>query len=377
MKAEKIVENLVELSRKLEASTDMLTTADVQAQKEAVQEATGAIGESWCGSFIGYHSRTYLQGFRRATGQDFFDREWGINIDGICSQTTPGWGVYTESDVIELIGKMSGCNVSGLEKLGKQANDNVRRLQGQLCAILSALVRGQDDEYLNGLKDRAENMLIWRDTGTVANALMPRGQFMSRDSAAMTEGIRIPPHLIVDAQIVSAFMPVAGANALAEIARQAADYLQIRDHLEVEERTLGEKVFIGHGRSLAWMPLKDFLTNRLHLEHEEFNREPVAGITTSERLTSMLQDCGFAFLVLTAEDEAADGSVRARENVVHEVGLFQGRYGFRKAIVLLENGCNEFSNIHGLGQIRFDKGKIEGAFEEIRRVLEREGIIKA
>ncbi|MGI9120201.1 MAG: TIR domain-containing protein [Acidimicrobiales bacterium] len=59
--------------------------------------------------------------------------------------------------------------------------------------------------------------------------------------------------------------------------------------------------------------------------------------------------------------------------MVHEIGLFQGRLGFTKAIVLLERGCEEFSNIHGIGQIRFQAGNISDAFEEVRRVCEREG----
>jgi predicted nucleotide-binding protein len=79
---------------------------------------------------------------------------------------------------------------------------------------------------------------------------------------------------------------------------------------------------------------------------------------------------------MTAEDEQADGKIRARENVVHEVGLFQGRLGFSKAIVLLEDGCEEFSNIHGLGQIRFPNKNIGAKFEDIRAVLEREGLIQ-
>ena len=32
-------------------------------------------------------------------------------------------------------------------------------------------------------------------------------------------------------------------------------------------------------------------------------------------------------------------AVKARMNVIHEVGLFQGRLGFERAIVLLEEGC--------------------------------------
>lgn len=44
-----------------------------------------------------------------------------------------------------------------------------------------------------------------------------------------------------------------------------------------------------------------------------------------------------------------------------------------RAIVLLEEGCAEFSNIVGLSQIRFSKGDITARFEDIRRVLKREG----
>ena len=136
-------------------------------------------------------------------------------------------------------------------------------------------------------------------------------------------------------------------------------------------------VFIGHGRSREWLALQNFLKDRLHLQCVEFNTESAAGLATTERLSELLNQAVFAFLVMTAEDEQADGSKRARENVVHEAGLFQGRLTFKKAIVVLEDDCAEFSNIHGLGQIRFRKGQIESCFEEVRKVLEREKILKS
>ena len=135
------------------------------------------------------------------------------------------------------------------------------------------------------------------------------------------------------------------------------------------------KVFIGHGRSLLWRELKDFLSDRLGLGWDEFNREAVAGFTTFERLSQMLSEAEFAFLIITAEDEHMDQALHARENVIHEVGLFQGRLGPKRAIILLEEGCKEFSNIVGLSQIHFPEGRISAVFEEIRRVLEREGVI--
>ena len=135
------------------------------------------------------------------------------------------------------------------------------------------------------------------------------------------------------------------------------------------------KIFIGHGRSNDWRDLKDLLQDRLNLEWDEFNRESTAGITTIARLEVMLNEASFAFLVMTAEDEHHDSTLHARENVIHEAGLFQGKLGFQKAIILLEEGCAEFSNIKGLTYIPFPKGNIRAISEEIRRVLEREGIL--
>ena len=136
-----------------------------------------------------------------------------------------------------------------------------------------------------------------------------------------------------------------------------------------------KKIFIGHGGSDIWRELKDFIVEILGLEYEEFNRISPAGKTNKERLKEMLEVCGMAFLIMTGEDEQADGSFSARDNVIHEAGLFQGKIGFERAIILLEKGCQEFSNIEGLGQIRFSKGKIEETFGEIIKVLKRESII--
>jgi predicted nucleotide-binding protein len=86
----------------------------------------------------------------------------------------------------------------------------------------------------------------------------------------------------------------------------------------------------------------------------------------------MLNHASFAVLVHTAEDEQTDHSLRARENVVHETGLFQGRLGFTRAIVLREEGCEPFSNESGITEIRFTKGNIRETFGELVATLFRE-----
>ncbi len=75
---------------------------------------------------------------------------------------------------------------------------------------------------------------------------------------------------------------------------------------------------------------------------------------------------------MTGEDTMEDGTIRARQNVIHEIGLFQGRLGFTKAVVLKEEGTEEFSNLYGVHQIRYSKGNIKETFGDVLAVLKRE-----
>lgn len=198
---------------------------------------------------------------------------------------------------------------------------------------------------------------------------------MTRDTLALSQGLQIPHHIAVSSMVVSLGTSFNQIGELANIAETASNYLR-QKYAQANTGVLADgTVFIGHGRSESWRELSTFIGDRLKLQWDEFNREPTAGLSIKERLEGMLSQANFAFLVMTAEDEHQDQTLHARENVIHEIGLFQGRLGFNRAIILLEDGCQEFSNIHGIGQIRYPKRYIKAAFEEIRGVLEREGIL--
>jgi predicted nucleotide-binding protein len=199
---------------------------------------------------------------------------------------------------------------------------------------------------------------------------------VTRDTAAVQGGFQAPPHFTVLARVYALRQPFAANCELEKIARRAASHLKDEEAKTRTDERIGTNVFIGHGRAPDWKDLRDFIRDRMHLPWDEFNRVPVAGVTNIARLSQMLDSAAIAFLVMTAEDEQAAGKLHARMNVIHEAGLFQGRLGFERAIVVLEDGCEEFSNIQGLGQIRFPRGKISAVFEDIRQVLEREGLVE-
>lgn len=132
------------------------------------------------------------------------------------------------------------------------------------------------------------------------------------------------------------------------------------------------RIFIGHGRSMLWRDLKDHLQDKHGFSVEAYEIGSRAGHTIRDILEDMLAKSSFAVLVMTGEDETVSGDLRARQNVVHEAGLFQGKLGFSRAIVLLEEGTEEFSNIHGIEQIRFSRGNIKETYGEILATVKRE-----
>jgi predicted nucleotide-binding protein len=135
------------------------------------------------------------------------------------------------------------------------------------------------------------------------------------------------------------------------------------------------KIFLGHGRNSLWARVQIYLKDELHLNVEAWESESRTGLHAIDVLKPILNSCTFAVIIATGEDFTASGEVRARQNVVHEIGLFQGRIGFEKVALLQQRGIEEFSNLAGLQVILFSDAHIEATFYELGRMLKREGIV--
>lgn len=140
----------------------------------------------------------------------------------------------------------------------------------------------------------------------------------------------------------------------------------------VESALHSVRVFIGHGQSPAWRDLKDFLQDVNGRTIEAFEKKNRVGFTVTQVLEELMRDTDLAILVLTAEDSQPDGTIRARQNVVHEAGLFHGRLGFERVALLVEEGVAMFSNVDGVQQIRFPAGCIRETFGDVLSWITRE-----
>jgi len=344
---------------------------------EKLESVSNSVGKAWSGSCLGYHARVYYKNLRPVPPGARFSKEWGFSDSYMLRETVGEWEEFNFDDLVQHIQSTSGVEeLDPLENISSETRELFEEVQSELLSILTpVLLDNEKDNFLRDLAEQIKNTKIFLPRDYLNRAL-PSGQQMSRDMNAIQAGIHIPPHLSVLASCFGTRAPFNACLDLSKIARRVASHLENIEQAQSRSERVGTNVFIGHGRSFAWRDLKDFIQDRLHLPWDEFNRVPVAGFTNIARLSQMLDNAAIAFIIMTAEDEQADGKMHARMNVIHEAGLFQGRLGFEKAILLFEEGCEEFSNVQGLGQIRFPGGNISAIFEEIRRVMEREKLIE-
>ncbi len=342
---------------------------------DALRESANQIGKAWSQSWLGYQSRVYYAGLKPPPPGAHFSSEWGFK-DLYTMGTSGDWQEFSEDDVETAIRQRAGYpDISKAQAESTRVREVFQQTRDDVISILGIANRNHEDLFLDKLSEEAEKLMALTADKFI-EYIRPSGQIISRDMIALGQGLWTPPHFSVLAQVFAIEHPKTALELLSKLVRRAFSHLERMDMKQEKADRIGTNVFIGHGRSKEWIDLKDFIKDRMRLPWDEFNRIPVAGIPNTVRLSTMLDASAIAFLVLTGEDEMVDGGQQARMNVIHESGLFQGRLGFTKAIVMLEEGCAEFSNIEGLGQIRFPKKNIKAAFHDVQLVLEREGLIQ-
>jgi predicted nucleotide-binding protein len=134
-------------------------------------------------------------------------------------------------------------------------------------------------------------------------------------------------------------------------------------------KAMPKVVFISHGRNAAWRELQHYLTSEQKIESLELSQQPNRGRTVINKLNEVSDQCSYAVIVMTGDNLDIDGKPYARENVMHEIGFFQGKYGLDRVCILYENGTNIPSNLSGVVYVEFPKDVIKAAFPELLREI--------
>jgi len=160
-------------------------------------------------------------------------------------------------------------------------------------------------------------------------------------------------------------------DALARLGRRIEEILEMRAHssLATPIKPPPRKVFISHGSSKDWYEIQAHVEKDLSLKTLELAQEASKGMTVLGKLVEYASHCDSAVIVMTGDDETRSGEIRARENVIHEIGYFQGIYGLARVVLLHEDGVNIPSNIQGVVYVPFPKGYVSAGFGALDREL--------
>lgn len=131
------------------------------------------------------------------------------------------------------------------------------------------------------------------------------------------------------------------------------------------------RVFLTHGRAQDWRQIQAFIEKDVGLATMELAQEASGGATVIEKLERAAGECDCAVIVMTGDDVTASGEARARENVMHEIGYFHGRYGRPRVILLHEEGVSVPTNLSGIVYVPFPKAMISAAESTLARELRR------
>lgn len=129
------------------------------------------------------------------------------------------------------------------------------------------------------------------------------------------------------------------------------------------------RVFISHGRAKDWYEVQSHIEKDLKLDTLELAQEPSRGQTVIEKLEMNSGACDVAVIVMSGDDTDEAGQVRTRENVMHETGYFQARYGRHRVVLLHEDGVNVPSNLGGIVYVPYPTATPSAAFGLLDREL--------
>ena len=128
----------------------------------------------------------------------------------------------------------------------------------------------------------------------------------------------------------------------------------------MEEKT-SQKVFIVHGHDEGAKEAVARFVERLALDAVILDEQPSEGLTIIEKFEKHARSADFAIVLITPDDVGAPIQeqnalkLRARQNVIFELGYFFHALGRRSVCALYKEGVELPSDIYGVVYVRMDE----------------------
>ncbi len=192
----------------------------------SLREKAEKLSDSWSGSWVGFHASLYYGDFEKPSLQENFDVEWG-SINGIPQK----WTQKSFEDAQKKIEK--GIVKTNFEYIFEKVKPLVKKAESLRNTLITELSFVKSDNSL-----RSELELVTDieklNFGTSANVFvknMTPSQAWTRDSSAAAQGLKVPPHIKYQAQVMAVLSMISDIEKFVSLSNQLVRQLEIKFQL--------------------------------------------------------------------------------------------------------------------------------------------------
>lgn len=135
------------------------------------------------------------------------------------------------------------------------------------------------------------------------------------------------------------------------------DILNANPEIETRQniKTKGDLVFIIHGHDNELKSEIQLLMQNAGINNIVLHEQADKGRTIIDKLIDETNNSGYAIAILTPDDLTNDGSKRARQNVILEIGYFIGKIGKERIRFIVKGDIEIPSDLQGILYEKFDR----------------------
>lgn len=199
-----IINELDEISGRLKKIAEEFNQPEITKTLTAIEDAAQQVGKAWSGSWLGYHSRVYYQNLETPPPGAHFSQEWGFKaLPRGLGGSSGDWMEFNYDDVRDAIYEAAGnLSLDSVESISQEATVEFSDSRAEVISILSSISEAPPDAFLTQLQEKAEKLKIYSAQDFVEYRA-PKGQIMTRDMIALGQSLQSPPHIMVEAQMLT------------------------------------------------------------------------------------------------------------------------------------------------------------------------------
>lgn len=219
--------------------------------------------------------------------------------------------------------------------INPESSDEVRKLHQEICETYGEVADAFDDVV------GRQNIEV-----PIAGSRGPSSKYPNYFEAGFLSGRTFHTH--------------QGRAELLRVIGTIKTRSSVATRAHVAPATHGNRVFLVHGHHEAALQSCARFIEKLELPLTVLREEPNQGRTIIEKFIDY-SDAGFAVVLLTADDRGGtadqpydEQSLRARQNVIFELGFFIGKLGRERVCALYDEGVEVPSDYQGVAFVPFD-----------------------